>query len=72
MQNFTFDNFMIVSQAMLQIAINFWPVIAFIFAIAVCKPFFSRARPKSKTAKTRRLNSQYSRDCAQQSGRRHL
>ena len=75
MENYTAENFEIVGQAMLKMAYNFWPVILFavMYAVWETKVYSpSRVRPKSKTATDRRLNSQYSRDCAEQTGNRHL
>ena len=72
MENWTVDNFYIVGLAMLKIAYNFWPVIVFIIAYAVWETYILNARPKSKTANKQRVKSQYSRDAAQHTGRRHL
>ena len=72
MQQLTTENLLIVGEAMLKIAFNFWPVIVFIIAYAVWETYVLNARPKSKTANKHRVRSQYSRDAAQQTGRRHL
>ena len=66
MENFTYDNIMLVSLAMLKIAYNFWPVIVFIIGYAVWETYFLRARPISKSAKIP------NRDRDTYAGRRHL
>lgn len=75
MENWTLDNFYIVGLAMLKIAYNFWPVILVVVAYVIWETFVYNpklVRAKSKITKTSDRESQYSRDSAQQSGRRHL
>jgi len=76
MENWTAENFELVGLALLKMAYNFWPILAVIAVYclweAVYRPFERGARPKINNAYYRERGKSYSRDCAQQSGRRHL
>ena len=72
MENWTVENFELVGLAMLKMAYNFWPVIAFCIGYALWETYVSRARVKSKIANRSDRRGQYSRDASQHVGRRHL
>ena len=66
------DNWILVAQASLQLAYNFWPIIMLVIGYCIYETWSEFTTPRPVRVKSKNANRQYSSDAAQQSGKRRL